>query len=366
MTARLPVILDVDTGIDDSLAILYACASPELELVGVTTVAGNEALDQVTANTLAVLELVGRGDVPVTPGAAKPLHKPLVTTPETHGPDGIGHARLAAAARAVEPGDAADFLVSQAHRRPGEIHLVTLGPMTNLALALEREPRLPALLGGWTFMGGAFRVAGNTTPRAEWNVHVDPDAAKACLSAWSAVLASDGSVRLPLGMGLDVTQLARILPGDVARLARRAGAAQHDAAALAEPGNSDGLAELGDPYARLRPRDTVAANPVLHFVADALRFYFEFHAANDAFYGAYIHDPFAVAAALDRSLVATQAVFVDVEAGPGPAHGQTIADWHGVTGHRPNVALATQASAPEFLDRLVERVGGLAARSATT
>jgi purine nucleosidase len=351
MTTRLPVILDVDTGIDDSLALLYACASPELELVGLTTVAGNVGLDRVTANTLAVLELIGHGDVPVAPGAARPLHKQLVATPETHGPGGIGYAELPAAARAVEPGEAADFLVARARRRPGEIHFVTLGPMTNLALALEREARLPSLLGGWTFMGGAFRVPGNTTPTAEWNVHVDPDAAKACLDAWGVALAADPSIPLPLGMGLDVTEKALILPEHVARLARRAGAAEVDADALANSATPDGP---------MRPRGTVAEQPSLRFIVDALRFYFEFHASNDGFYGAFIHDPFAVAAALDRSLVATQAAHVGVEAGPGPDHGRTVPDWHGLTGRAPNVAIAVDGDAGAFLDRLIERIGGMA------
>ena len=347
------MILDVDTGIDDSLALLYACASPEIELIAVTCVGGNVPARQVADNTRSVLELAGRGDVPVALGAERPLVKPLQTTEETHGPRGIGHADLPAPTRALEPAEAADVIVGAARRRPGDVSLITLGPMTNLALALEREPRLPALLRAWAFMGGAFRVPGNTTPTAEWNTFVDPDAAKACLAAWTVAIAADPSLALPLAMGLDVTERARITPADVARLARRAGAAPADAAGLAS--GSAGMLAAG----------TVAASPVLRFVVDALRFYFEFHARVDGFYGAFIHDPFAVAATIDRTLVTTQPVHVDVETGPGLAHGMTIADWRGMTGRPANAAVATDCDARAFLARLVERVGGLAADRGT-
>jgi len=348
MANRLPLILDVDTGIDDSLAILYACASPEVELVGLTCVGGNVPARQVADNSRSLLELVGRADVPVVLGAERPLVKPLSTAEDTHGPLGIGHAQLPAPVRALEPAEAAGWIVDAARRRPGEIHIVTLGPMTNLALALGQEPRLPSLLLAWTFMGCAFSAPGNTTPTAEWNIFVDPDAARLCLAAWATANAANARIPIPLGMGLDVTERARLHPGDVARLARRGGAAPADAAALVEAST------------RMIPAGSVAANPVLRFVADALRFYFEFHARADGFYGAFIHDPFTVAAAVDRALVATRPAFVDVETGPGLGHGMTVADWRGLLGRPPNVDVATDGDVDAFLDRLVERVGGLA------
>ena len=348
MTGRLPMILDVDTGIDDSLAILYACASPEIELLAVTCVAGNVPAGRVADSTRSLLELAGRGDVPVALGAERPLVKPLETTEETHGPRGIGRTELPAPTRALAEQDAADLIIDAARRCPGAVQLVTLGPMTNLALALRREPRLPSLLRGWTFMGGAFRVPGNTTPTSEWNVYVDPDAAQVCLAAWASALTVDSAVPLPLGMGLDVTERARILPVDVTRLARRAGAADADADALT------------DAATRMHPRGTVRANPLLEFIVHALRFYFEFHARYDGFYGAFIHDPFVVAGAIDRVLVEVRPLFVDVEVGSGLAHGMTIADWRGITGHAPNVAVAVEGDAAAFLDRLIDRIGGLA------
>ena len=140
MAERTPLILDVDTGIDDALALLYACASPEVDLLAVTCIGGNVDARQVAWNTRAVLELAGRADVPVILGREEPLVKALVTTPETHGPTGIGYAVLPEPARQLERDDAADRIVALTRARPGELTLVTLGPLTNLAVALEREP----------------------------------------------------------------------------------------------------------------------------------------------------------------------------------------------------------------------------------
>ncbi len=349
--AGLPVILDVDTGIDDALALLYACASSDLDLVAVTCVAGNVALDAVVANTLAVLELAGRGDVPVHAGAVAPMVKPLQTTEETHGPQGIGYATRPAARSRASSSPAAAALVELAGARPGEVQLVTLGPLTNLAAALAREGTLPSLLRGWTMMGGAFAVPGNTTPTSEWNVHVDPDALKDCLGRWESDRTGGAAPAWPrpVALGLDVTERVRILPEGVAALATRAGAAPADAAALA------------DRRTLMQAHGSVAANPILRFIVDALRFYFEFHAANDGFYGAFIHDPFVVAATLDPTLIRTRPLTVDVETGPGLAHGMTVADWRGAWAREPNVDVGIDGDPATFLDRLVERIGRLAA-----
>lgn len=345
--APTQVILDVDTGIDDSLALLLACASPEIELVAATCVSGNVPARQVGENTRAVLELAGFGRVPVALGRETPLRKALVTAEDTHGPGGIGYAELPPPSRALAEWDAADLIVEAARTRPGGITLVTLGPLTNLAVALEREPALPRLLRGWTLMGGAYRVPGNTTPTAEWNIHVDPEAAQLAFAAWAAALERDSSIPLPLAMGLDVTEKARFIPEHLRALAVRGGAGPVDVEALArEPVTAVG---------------TVADNPILRFVVDALRFYFEFHAEYDGFYGACLHDPFALAAAWNRGLVETRPVFVDVETGSGPAHAMTVADWRGLTKRPPNLDVAVDANADAFIRHLVDRVGGLAA-----
>jgi purine nucleosidase len=338
VTDRVRLILDVDTGIDDSLALLYAAASPEVDLVAVTCVAGNVDARQVAVNTLAVLELAGRGDVEVALGRETPLVRPLETTPETHGPRGLGYAELPPPARSLSNRNAVDLLIEEARRSRGELTLVTLGPLTNLAIAVLREPDLPRLFRRYVLMGGAYRSPGNTAPTTEWNIHSDPDAAKVCFTAWA-----DAAVR-PTALGLDVTERAKLTPDHMAALAHRAGS-------------------LPDP--RLdETQGSVASNPVVRFLADALRFYMEFHSRYDGFYGAFIHDPLAVAAALDPALIRTEAVPVDVELGGTLTTGETVTDWRRVWGKPANVDVAVEADAEEFLRRFVERVGGLAATRA--
>ncbi|HEY4190680.1 MAG TPA: nucleoside hydrolase [Candidatus Limnocylindrales bacterium] len=349
MSERMALILDVDTGIDDSLALLYAAASDDAEFVAATCVSGNVDARQVAINTRAVLELAGRTDVEVALGRETPLVRALETTPETHGPQGLGHAELPPPSRPLSDRHGVDVILEEARRHPGEITLVTLGPLTNLAIALLREPALPRLLRGYTLMGGAFGTSGNTTPTTEWNIHCDPEAAKIVFRAWGEACAADPTIPRPLALGLDVTETARIVPDDVVRLARRAGSTPDDSIALARG---------EDPMQATR---SVASNPIVRYVADALRFYMEFHAQYDGFYGAFIHDPLAVAATLDRSLVTTEALYVDVETRGEITAGMTVADRRRLTGQPPNLDVAVAADVATFLDRLVERVGGLAA-----
>jgi purine nucleosidase len=351
--APIPVILDVDTGIDDSLALLYALASPEADVLAVTCVSGNVEARQVAINTLALLELAGRTDIEVAVGREVPLERQLETTPETHGPRGIGYAELPPPARAISERHGVDVIVDAARQRPGEITLVTLGPLTNLAVALEREPRLPRLLRRHVLMGGAFGAQGNTTPTTEWNIHCDPEAAKIVFRAWADAIAADTTVPRPVALGLDVTEGARIGPEHVVALARRAGSQPDDDLA---PAPDDPLA----------PRMSVASNRVIRFIADALRWYYEFHQRYDGFYGAFIHDPLAVAAALDPGLITTEALYVDVETRGELTTGMTVADRRHLTGRPANVDVAATADIGRFLDRLVEWIGGLAAERGET
>lgn len=328
---RTALILDVDTGIDDALALLYAAASPEAEIVAVTCLSGNAEAADTARNTLGVLELAGRTDVEVAIGRRVPLVRPLEITPETHGARGIGYAELPDPTRAPSERFGPDVIVEEARRRPGELVLVTLGPLTNLALALRTEPDLPRLLRRWIAMGGAFGVPGNTTPTTEWNIHCDPEAAHECFAAWQAAVDADPATTRALVMGLDVTEQARLLPDDLARMTTPTDASSTRARAIAA------------------------------FLDDALRWYFEFHARYDGFYGAFVHDPFVVAAALDPSLVTVEAYAVDVDTAGGAADGMTIADRRGLWGRRPNADVAVEADAQTFIVRLLERVGRLAA-----
>jgi len=360
---RIPILVDCDTGIDDSLALLYAIASPECDLVAVTCTAGNVSARQVAENTRAVLELAGRPDVEVALGRETPLARPLVTTPETHGPRGIGYAELAPATAPLSPRYSPDLIVDEARRRPGELTLVTLAPLTNVALAVLREPRLPGLLRRLVIMGGSYRSSGNTAPTTEWNVNVDPEAARIVFQAFGE--AGEGSPSagapagaaepsgavpptpgigpqtrpaLPTALGLDVTERAKMLPEHLAALAARAGCAADGS----RPGH--------------------AANPIVRYLADALRFYMEFHSRYDGFFGAFIHDPLALATALDPTLVRTEAVAVDVELGGRLTTGETVTDWRRIWGRPPNLDVAVEAATDRFMARFVERVGDLAAR----
>jgi purine nucleosidase len=353
VTERIPIILDVDTGIDDSLALLYAAASPDVELVAVTCVAGNVDARQVAANTLAVLELAGRGDVEVALGREVPLVRPFKAAPETHGPHGLGYATLPAAARQISDRHASDLLIEEARARPGEITLVTVGPLTNLAVALLREPELPRLFRRYVLMGGAYRSPGNTAPTTEWNIQVDPDAAKVVFAGWAAAREADPSIGRPVALGLDVTEHAKITPEHVVALARLAGS---------KPDDSLALARGEDPMHATR---SVASNPIVRYVADALRFYMEFHSRYDGFYGAFIHDPLALAAALDPSLIRTEALAVDIELGGTLTTGETVTDWRRVWHREPNLDIAVEADTDAFLARFVERVGRLAAGRST-
>ena len=193
-----PIILDCDPGIDDALAIAFATASPEIDLVGLTTVAGNVDLDKTTANALAVASFVGAPDVPVTPGSPVPLLRPALAAQHVHGDSGLGGAVLPRPARAAEDGHAIDYIIDTIGAARGEITLVATGPLTNIGLALRREPRLAHWVRDFVIMGGSAS-RGNMNHAAEFNIWADPEAA-------SIVFQAGWTVRM---IGLDVTLLAQ-------------------------------------------------------------------------------------------------------------------------------------------------------------
>jgi len=320
------LIIDCDTGIDDALALLYAVSSPEAELLAVTCTSGNIEARQVATNTRALLELCGRAEIEVALGRETPLVRPLMIAPETHGPRGVGYAELAPPMTQISPRHSADLIIEEARRAPGEVTLVTLAPLTNLAVALVREPELPRLLRGLVMMAGSYRSAGNTAPTSEWNVAVDPEAMALVLAGWDAC----EGVRRPIALGLDVTERAKMTPELLARLHATA--------------------------------DDPEANPILTFVDDALRFYMEFHSRYDGFYGAFIHDALAVAAALDPDLITAESVTVEVELGGRWTTGETVTDWRRSWRRPPNLDVATQARVDVFFERFIDRVGNLAKR----
>jgi purine nucleosidase len=188
------IILDCDPGIDDALAIAFAHGHPGIDLVGITTVAGNVGLAKTTANALAVCEFIGAAGIPVTAGCAGPLLRPALDARQVHGDSGLGGAILPPAAASPADGHAIDYLIETVRAAPGEITLVATGPLTNIALAVQREPRLADWVRQFVIMGGSAG-RGNVTPAAEYNIWADPEAAAAVFRAgWIVTM-----------LGLDVT-----------------------------------------------------------------------------------------------------------------------------------------------------------------
>ncbi|WP_272939081.1 nucleoside hydrolase [Mycolicibacterium diernhoferi] len=344
-TAPLPVFADVDTGVDDAMALAYLFASPDANVVGIASTAGNVPAEQVAINNLRLLELFGVGDVPVSLGAAAPLSIPLRTAEDTHGPEGLGYAHLPQTDRSLTPYDAAQAWVTAAREHPGELIGLATGPLTNLALALRLEPALPRLLRRLVIMGGAFDYRGNTTAVAEWNTHVDPEAAAEVFAVWGAAWGLHAPTHLPIVLGLNLTENVAMTPSILSRLAAAAGS------------DSSQLSVLDD-----RGTRSTATNPLIQVFEDALRFYFEFHFDQGEGYLAHLHDPLAAAVALDPDLVLYQQATVDVELTGTLTRGMTVADWRGHWGRDHNARIGIGVDPAAFFDRFIERVGPFARR----
>jgi len=201
------IIIDCDPGIDDALALAFAHGHPELELGGITTVTGNVGLDQTTANALRVRDFVGMPDVPVTAGCPVPLQRPALHAREVHGDSGLGAASLPATSSGPARGHAVDFLADAIGAEPGQVTLIAIGPLTNIALALRRHPQIVSQVRDFVIMGGSAG-RGNVTPAAEFNIAADPEAAAIVFAAgWTVTM-----------VGLDVTLQARATAAVRARM----------------------------------------------------------------------------------------------------------------------------------------------------
>ncbi|MBX3104087.1 MAG: nucleoside hydrolase [Cryobacterium sp.] len=336
------IIMDVDTGIDDSLALLYLLASDDAEILAITCTSGNVPAKQVAINNLAWLELCGAPDIEVSLGSEVPVLAPLMTTEETHGPQGIGYAELPAPKRSLSKRHATEVWIDLARRHPGEIVGLVTGPLTNLALALRIEPELPKLLKRLVVMGGAFNHAGNTLPTTEWNIAVDPESAKMVFDAFSGLPAD----RRPIICALDVTEQIEMKPEHIAKIAEIAGSTPVEVIA-----ESDVDGTLSS-----------ASNKVVKYLSDAVRFYMEFHVSHDQGFLAHMHDPFAAAMAIHPELGETKAATVDVELAGSLTRGQTVADWRGMWGREPNADIVVKVDPPRFFEHLTQRVGDYARR----
>ena len=309
----IPLILDCDPGHDDALAIILALARPELELLAVTTVAGNASLEATTRNALRVLTLVGRTDIPVAAGAAGPLVRPLHVASNIHGASGLEGADLPDPAFAPRPEGAIELIRSVLVDAVKPVTIAAVGPLTNIALLIQAHPELLERVAGFRLMGGAI-TEGNTTASAEFNIWQDPEAAR---------IVFDSGLPITL-MTLDVTHQALFGAADVARL--------------------DALGtRVGSVF------------------ADLLRYFAQFHAKRYGWDGSPIHDAVAVAHLALPDLVRTAPYRVDVETTSELTRGRTVVDLHGLTGRPPNVEVGVGINRARFVDVLVDAVASVGA-----
>ena len=299
------MILDCDPGHDDAIALLLALASPELQLLGVTTTYGNQTLEKTTANALRVLELAGRTDVGVAAGAAAPLERELVVAAHVHGESGLDGPKLPAPTATPSSMDAVSFISELVRSAPRPVTLVPTGPLTNIARYLDAHGTNG--IERIVLMGGAV-AEGNFTPAAEFNIWCDPEAA-------ARVFSSGLDVTM---IGLDVTHKAILGP------------------AVEE---------------RLR-----AIGPIGVFVAELIVFFSRYHAQTYGWDGAPIHDAVAVAHLIRPGLVQTKHRNVEIELGSELCRGRTVVDLWNRTDRAPNAQVGVDIDTPAFFDLLVERI----------
>jgi purine nucleosidase len=302
------IIHDCDPGIDDALAIAFAVGHPGIEIAGITTVAGNVGVDKTTANALAVASFLGAADVPVTEGCAAALVREERRAGHVHGESGLGGAVLPPPAREAADGHAIDFIIDRVAAAPGEITLVATGPLTNIALAVRREPRLPRWVRDFVIMGGSAG-RGNVTPAAEFNIWADPEAA-------AAVFGAGWTVRM---IGLDVTLLARATAAVQERMRE--------------------FGRLG----------TELVLPALSRYADS----------DDSAGEPPVHDVCAVVSVVSPDVFTYTPAAVEVETTGRLTSGMTVTDFS--PSAIPNAAVATDIDADRFWDEVMGAYASLAA-----
>ena len=308
------IIIDTDPGIDDAVAILLALAAPdELDVLGIVAVAGNLPLAQTERNARRVCELAGRADISVYAGCARPLRRPLATAEHIHGETARDRLLLPEPTMALQPQHGVDFLIETlCAEAAGTITLCVLGPMTDIAMALVKAPEIAERIGELVAMGGACFALGNVTPAAEFNIHVDPEAA--------AIVLNSG---IPITMiPLDVTQQVLTTPKRLA--------------ALHGLGNRCGLA-----------------------VAALLAAFERKRRANFGGRGRALHDPCVIGYLLRPALFGGREVNVAIETQSRLTLGMTVVDWWGVTGRKANVRLMNTIDASGFYDLMTERLARL-------
>ena len=308
------IIIDTDPGQDDAVAILLALGSPdEIELLGITAVAGNVPLALTQKNARMICELAGRRDIKVFAGADRPLLRPLRTAEHVHGKTGLDGPTLPDPTMPLQDGHAVDFLIETLRREPsGTVTLCPVGPLTNIALALMRAPDIAGRIAEIVLMGGAYFEVGNITPAAEFNIYVDPEAAAKVF-----------------GCGAPVT----VMPLDVTHKV------------LTNAARVQAFRDLG--------------TPVGQAVAEWTDFFERFDKEKYGSAGAPLHDPCTVAYLLKPELFTGRHINVEIETCSELTRGMTVADWWRVSGRAPNATFMGHADADGFFALLTERIARL-------
>lgn len=312
------IILDVDPGIDDAMTILLAQASPEVQLEAITVVNGNVTVDLGSNNALKVLELIHAEHIPVYRGMDRPLVQPLLNAFDTHGTSGLGYANLPEPVTRAQPQHAVDYIINKVLESPGEITIVAVGPLTNLAMAIRREPAVIKAIKALYIMGGAVKVGGNVTPQAEFNIYCDPHAAHVVLNADTPTFMAP----------LDVTYQTLLRAEQVEQLQK-------------------------------------TPSRVTQFVADAGRYVMEFLMESQDVRGVALNDPLALAMVFAPGLVKTYPYYVGVDVSCGVSMGKTFADFYNVEHQSRRVHVGLEVDADGFVDLFVERIHNLAAKLST-
>ena len=307
MSTLRPFFIDTDTASDDAVALVMAFARKDINIVGIGVVAGNVPLSSALQNALYTRELCGRTDVPVYAGADRPLIYELGTAQHVHGDDGMGDIGLPLTGRAPNEGHAVDALLEASNEHAGELTLVTLGPLTNIALAIQRDPSIADRISRVVLMGAAADHIGNVNPVAEFNMWVDPHA-----------------VQIVLGSGLPL----EFVGWDISR---------RDAVIVPEEANR--LRSIGTPRAE--------------FTIDIQRIVAEFCARDTKLAGFDMPDPIAMAYSIDPS-IATQTRHLNLvtECAEGPTRGMVVMDLLGLTGRDPNAVVVVHADPSAFIRQL--------------
>ena len=306
MTKR--IIIDTDPGIDDAFAFLLALASPEIQLEALTTTQGNVTLEKATRNALSILALAHASHIPVARGSVLPLVQPLRASADVHGESGIGNSRLPEPQATPVPGHAVDYLIERVLAEPNQLSIFPIGPLTNIALAIRKEPRFAMAVKELVIMGGAILEHGNSTPLAEFNIYVDPHAA-----------------HIVFHSGIPIT----LIPLDVTHKC------------LLKQEHMDRLMKIDSPISR--------------FIRDSMEVYLEASLAL-GYEGSALHDPLTLATVIAPDLLTLKDYYVDVDIAGGVSMGKTFADIHNVLKKPVNMSVAMNVRGEDFIELFLQRM----------